>query len=145
MKKVLIFLLPVFLFSCEPYKFIYNSNLAVVDYGPYTSKGFFITESPSVSFEYTPIGSVSVVLQSGYEIKSQSKNKTNYGDWRNALYKDAIELLYKKCLEGGANGVVGLKYNYIPEVRKDDAYTKIESNGIISPSKIIVSGMAIKK
>ena len=140
MKRFLfISLLSVFFISCQPEKFVYKSDSSVIDYLDYSNKNFFITESPSVSFDYTPLGSVVVTLSSGYEIYSYTSKERRY-QWRYATYKNALELLYQKSLDIKANGIIGLKYNYIPEIVNDK-----DKNNPISPSKIILSGMAIRR
>ncbi|MCL1933522.1 MAG: hypothetical protein FWF53_06915 [Candidatus Azobacteroides sp.] len=139
MKKILIIAFTMFFISCSSGRFIYDSYSGVIDYSNYSTKGFFITESPSVSFEYTPIGSVIVEITSGYEIASSSKDKVIL-QWKYATYEDALQSLYKKAGDIKANGVIGLKYSYIPSI-SDKNYKK----KVISPSKIIITGMAIKR
>src|SRR5690606_19343858 len=69
MKKLLWMLSVAFFASCatnkmalpEPY-----TTVSIVDYKFYTERGFFITESNSVSFEYTPVSSIVVKSVPGF-------------------------------------------------------------------------------
>lgn len=72
MKNLFYILLAVLLFtSCSMYKSI--NETVVIDYSRYTSQGFFITESNSVSFDYKPIGSVVTVVKGTKKKKQANK------------------------------------------------------------------------
>lgn len=98
MKKVLLALTVVLLTSCYPHKFATYSIL--LDYTPYTTDGFFLTESNSVNFEYFPMGSINSVALSGY----MKNNKYRY-----AKPEDALQELVKKGTLIHANGVMNIK------------------------------------
>ena len=147
MKKTFFFtLISILISSCTTVKYSeYGDSL---DYSSYTSQGFFLTEAPSVSFNYEPIGSVIGVSISGYD-KNKSekesytkvlsdgsriynpdfgKNQTNY---ISANYEGALFQLVNESKKIGANGIIGLKFN-----------TSIIENGRL---EIRAYGMAIKK
>lgn len=165
MKKLLcVALLTVLLSSCAD-KILYSITAVSVDYSSYAERGFFITESNSVNFDYKPIGSIYVQTSSGYDstgIKQpkpkkdmygyqySTSTKIRYGDeirtvakiktgpWRSVGYVTAIDILYKKSIELGADGLINLNRTYVPA-----QYAK---NGtIIYPDKVIITGMAIKR
>jgi hypothetical protein len=119
----------------------YKRYHGAIDYSVYTARGFFITESNSVSFGYEPIGSVYAVVKSGWEVLNRTtkrntsddevygtstKVKINYGEYINADLNDAIEELYLGCIELEADGVINFSFS--------------EWDG-----EYVVSGMAIKR
>ena len=119
---------------------------SAVDYTKYSENGFFMTEANSVSFRYEPLGSITAIARSGYEVigSDDSSNfqddtygkpakKVKYGEYRSAYPEDALEELYNKALEMGANGVINLKFTYLSQ-----------TNSLI-PEGWMVTGMAIKK
>lgn len=141
MRKILFFIFAAFILSSCSSRIPYVKYHSVIDYSEYISRGFFITESNSVSFAYEPIGSVVAGVSSGWEILNSttetttsddnvygtsSKTKIKYGEYVGARLDDAIDLLYKKCIELGADGVINFSFS---------------SSG----SECVVSGMAIKK
>jgi hypothetical protein len=147
MKKVLLLLLSASIFnSCYVSRFEYNSYTSTIDYSEYTKAGFFITESNSVSFEYQPLGSITVVVKSGdikqkYQVVLDDGTTLGLRDddakWKEASSADALVLLHIKATQMNANGIINLKTSYIPE---------IEEGGIIKhPSSVVISGMAIRK
>lgn len=94
----------------------------VIDYSKYSDAGFFITESNSVSFDYKPIGSVTVVVANGYEVLSAdtvfykyntyptiAKINVKYGDYKILGTKDAMDLMRDEVIRMGGNGVINLK------------------------------------
>ena len=148
MKKLLLFLLIVFsLNSCMSLKTPYRANFSMISYKPFTEKGFYITESNSVSFGYESIGHISVAVSSGY-VKSEediekAQKQTAFidenfaGEEQDPFYnpgsifveatpEDALKLMQKKIIEQGGNGIINLKYSY-------------------NLGAIYLSGMAIKK
>lgn len=139
MKKVLLSLMFLAVMSsCSTVK--YKTYSSMVDFRPYMEKGFFITQSNSVSFDYEPIGCIQAVAVSGQDKnKSVDKQKKDYGDglltqgrFHEVSINDAIEELYNQCLKNNANGVLDLKMDII-----------VNQAGIVE--KAIVTGMAIKK
>ncbi len=58
-------------------KWAYTSYSASFDFTEFTNGGFFITESNSVSFDYDPIGSISGVGTSGYEVLRKEKQEAS--------------------------------------------------------------------
>lgn len=154
MKKLLLFLLIVFsLNSCITVKSPYKADVSMISYGDYIKKGFFITESNSVNFDYTPIGSVHVDVTSGY-VQSEkdiekAQRKSDFTDeyfagddkdpyynhgslYVESTYKDVLNLMYEKIIKEGGNGILNLKYRY--------SYDSVFGVGTIH-----LSGMAIKK
>lgn len=153
MKKFLFITSIVFLLSSCAVKYPYRQYSAVVDFTEYTNQGFFITESNSVSFDYDPIGSVSSVVKSGYEVLGQEMSakgnmkddvyyhentgKLKFGKYISANIEDALSELVNASKELGANGIINLEVNYI-------SATYDKYGDVASPSSYIVSGMAIK-
>lgn len=153
MKKTLLFLLITLLLSaCSSVKIPYNISAGKIDYSPLVKKGIFITESNSVSFDYAPIGSVFVSIESGFErIDSKSKVVANeiygntqeyksykYGNWKRATVEDALNELYNHVVDFKANGIINLKIESTSAV-----YDK--SGRMLKPNSIYITGMAIKK
>lgn len=118
-------------FGCSVTKFPYIQESGLLDYSKYSRKGFFMTESNSVSFDYTPIGSVTAKVNSGYEVMDVKtkeyiddavyssdpsiKSKVNYGKYIKATPDKAIEELYNRAVEHDANGIIGLSITPIME------------------------------
>lgn len=139
MKKILIILSIWFFASCATYSPVVN----FLDYSAYTQEGIFLTESNSVSFRYEPVGSISVLLYSGYAISRQSMKKENKpeddiyynspisSNYQNATIQEALRLTVEKAKSQGADAVINLKYQYI------QAFKNV-------PSGWYVSGMAVK-
>ena len=150
MKQLFTILSILFLASCSAPKIIHSTFVGYVDYSEYAEKGFFITESNSVSFEYVAIGSVYAEMNSGHKVLGYKEEivtsfgdnykvtETTIGDWIDVTVNDAIEALYGKVIGEGGDGIIGLKTGSIPA-----EYDK--SGKIISPRKIWASGMAIKR
>ncbi|MDD3194404.1 MAG: hypothetical protein PHU68_01210 [Paludibacter sp.] len=126
MKKVIYGLIVIVFWSCtSTNKISYQLNSLYVDYNEYHEKGFFVSESNSVSFDYQSIGSIIVQSREGFEIVgstlSAGFNKygsvseievPKYGKYKNASLKEAFDELYKIALEKGANGVINFKSEY---------------------------------
>lgn len=149
MKKFILFVFVavslIIFASCMP-KRAFTKVSSAVDYTKYSENGFFMTEANSVSFRYEPLGSITAIARSGYEVigSDDSSNfqddtygkpakKVKYGEYRSAYPEDALEELYNKALEMGANGVINLKFTYLSQ-----------TNSLI-PEGWMVTGMAIKK
>lgn len=150
MKKIiLLFFVSTLLASCAVHRKAYIKVSNSVDFSEYTRKGFFITESNSVNFEYDPLSSVSVLVESGYEVINKSEKSsfdniyrydtnTKYGKFINAKAEDALNELYEKSMEIGADGIINLKINFTP--------SRISSSGeVLSWDSYYISGMAIKR
>jgi len=145
MKQFLFFLTTILLMSCSV-KHIYTATSQVLDYEKYSKQGFFITESNSVSFDYTPIGSVVVRVFSGYanegtEYVKKFKSNGTYteipkirkGKWKDCDLNDAFAQLHKEAISKGANGVINLKYEFISSFTDN------------TPNRWIVTGQLIRK
>ena len=130
--------------SCAP-KLHYSTNVGYIDYSQFANEGIFLTESNSVNFEYTSIGSVSVAVLSG-NVDKQRPNKYNYKDlygkeqdekyseWVTASPEQAIKLAVEKAKEQGGNGIINIKV---------EPYTDISDK--VARSGFLLSGMVIKK
>lgn len=148
MKKLIIALISVcMLGSCTLpiVKTPYVNAVTIFDYSKYTEKGFFFTESNSVSFDYKPIGSVYAYGETGYNIIDRetktkkfdddvigtkwntTKDKLVFGDQLIVVDKaKLIDDVYNKAVEKGANAIMNLKI-------------------IETATSVAISGMAIKK
>jgi hypothetical protein len=121
--------------------------VSFVDYSYYNNNGMFLTESNSVNFSYEPVGSINVLLYSGYTVEKKSESSASKKDKGDDVYyspvpgaakfkgspiQEAIRLAVDRAKEGGANAIINLKLNYVSGYK----YT---------PPGWHVSGMAIKK
>ena len=98
--------------GCSIQKRVYVQESVIIDYSKYNNKGFFITESNSVNFEYKAIGSISAKVESGYGTVDSYKEKTmnddlypqemsvkvKYRDYIQATPEAALETLYATFL-----------------------------------------------
>ena len=144
MKKLFLLMAITILFlSCaSPAYFIRSKS---IDFSQYTAKGFFFTESNSVSFEYMPLGSISVFGRNGYELSSLKdevqdpdgalllNNYTNK-KWKTININDLIAHLYEEAIAMGADGVINLQQIYLPANEKQNVL-----------EGWLVTGMAIKR
>lgn len=133
MKKLLpLFALVLLITSCTttipPY-----SGYLFLDYSPLTSSGIFVSESNSVNFEYTPLGSILVTARGGGKIShyGSPSDASAIGKFNSIDFKDVAELLKYELLRNGANGIINLKIVYLP---KDNT----------QGSGYTITGMAIK-
>lgn len=147
MKKFLLFAFVALIFtSCM--KIPYTSTVTVIDYSYFSKKGFFITEAPSVSFDYESVGSIMVSVQSGHNViegeKKVSKSifggeietySSVMGKYRAATIDDALDLIYDESIKAGANGLINLKISPITVYQSGQTYV----------TGYIVNGMAIKR
>ena len=126
MKKYIIifpFMVVTFLFvSCGSLPKPYSSTY-ILDYSDFTKNGIFVTEAPTVNFDYTPMGSLVSKSEGGYV--NTTYKELSIGD----CFTDMI----KKIKSSGANGVIGLKIIF--DSFKDKPYRL---------SSIYVTGMVIK-
>jgi uncharacterized protein YbjQ (UPF0145 family) len=96
-------------------------------------RDFFLTESNSVSFDYRPIGSLSVSISSGlYDPAEESGRTSSYRKFRNATANDTVNALYEKARRYKADGIINLGFRYY---RKKNGQTV----------RISATGMAIKR
>ena len=149
MRKLLFIIFSVCLFisSCSV-KIPYRYSMDYIDYNTVSQKhGIFITEANSVGFEYEPVGSINLMERSGYEVKyiennysdgiyGAVKNKKKYGDWINASVDELLKLACQKALECGGNGIINLKFEYLPSVVVDKE---------VYPEGYRITGMIIKR
>lgn len=148
MKKLFLFVLTVFvLVSCSP-KYPRMQVASTVDYSEYMKNGFFITESNSVSFDYKPVGNVSVLLSDGWEVIKGEKEdgfytikdmgSVRYGMYFPANRAEALQHLVEKAKEMGADGVINLKFEYVMRL--------YDKNGVADGREYVrATGMAIKQ
>ncbi|MDR1984271.1 MAG: hypothetical protein LBQ28_05545 [Prevotellaceae bacterium] len=151
MKKILVvFVFTALFVACSTIMPRYSIISGTIDYSYFTKKGFFITESNSVSFEYTPVGSVFTTIYSG-ETNETGKRELVVKDdfypykiyitskkWKSADVDDALLEIYNQALNIGANGIINLKIQNITSSQQINGQS-------ISCDGITVSGMAIKK
>lgn len=150
MKKIIfIATLVSLLVSCGISKKAYIRESTFIDFSEYTRKGFFLTESNSVNFNYEPISSITALVESGYEVLNREGvtssdavygtfSTTRYGEYIRANAQDALDELYHSAIEMGADGIINLKIQFTP--------LRISSDGkVLSWESYYVSGMAIKR
>lgn len=132
-------------------KYPYVQESSILDYTAYTSKGFFITESNSVSFDYKAIGSVSAKVESGYIITGvkskavpnddiykgdgRTTSKVKYGGFKMANQNDALKEICDRAMEEGGNGIINL--NIEPIISTTQYGTGVTG--------YFITGMAIRK
>lgn len=157
-KLLLLFAAVTFLSSCSVKKSMYTTEASSVDYTPYTEKGFFITESNSVGFDYEPISSVVASTKSGYTDKKKKMAHSHHrlnskknikqgvsnediesGAFKIASSEDALNELYNQALSHRADGIINLKilFSIIPGIN--------EKGQLIDIEMYHASGMAIKR
>lgn len=153
MKKTLVFLFLCCLCSCvTTYKWPYIQESSIIDYSVYAKKGFFITESNSVNFDYSAIGSISAKVESGYEVlnmdavkvtgddiysrQPETKINVKYGKYIKATPEAAINELFNQAIQSKANGIIGLTIK--PITTTSQQYGNVVTG-------YFVTGMAIRK
>ena len=149
MKKTTLFLIAITLFSFESCTTINAyQNASFVDFSRYDK--FYMSQSPTADFKFIPLGIVSSITLAGDSkfVKEPAKDQ-NTGDIKKSSWynlpeeattnktpipssQDAIDLLFKKALEKGADGILNLKIEYV-------------SSTTVSGSGYSASGMAIKR
>ncbi|MDE5800948.1 MAG: hypothetical protein K2H74_08015 [Paramuribaculum sp.] len=129
LRSILSLVLGLLLFGCAP-KISYVESVRTIDYSKYSRAGIFLTESNSVSFTYEPIGSLNVLVLSGYGKTTTVTNKVNsndviYGDltYQESKTKttDYITATPEKALDAAmaelkklrADGIINLHIQYI--------------------------------
>ena len=146
MKKLLLISLgytTLLLGSCSIYRPVIN----YIDYSSFAQQGVFLTESNSVSFEYQPLGSLQVLLYSGFIPKNglKEKNKSRIkedgiyyqstaisSNFKDATLTEALDMAVEIAKGNGANGIINLRYEYFPRIKS-------------SPGGWQITGMVIKK
>lgn len=115
--------------SCKSYTVL---NYAL-DFSEANKQGVFVTQAPSVSFDYVPVGCVKTYIESGFDSRKGQQKKDFYGnesgslgEYHNANSEDALNELVQLTKDLGGNGIIGIIFEYLP-------------------NKVIASGMAIKK
>ena len=137
MKKIVLLLLAIpILFSCSV-KYPYKEYYSFFDYSEHIKKGFFITESNSVNFDYTPIGTVSFIMRSGYE-EIEKRDSSIYGEYKDIDVEKAITSIVNIAKMKNANGIINLKVEFVPAVFE-------KRKNVILGNGVIISGMAIKR
>lgn len=94
----------------------------ILDYSPLTSKGVFVTESNSVSFDYETVGSIYAVSKGGWISKSYVEPSMD------ALYNEVLQQLAAYS----ANGIVNLKLS-------------VKGSTVDKNKQYSLEGMAIRK
>ena len=157
MKKSLFILGCIFtLASCAVHKPEPYTQVFMLDYSILTKRGIFVTESNSVGFDYETIGSVYLDSHGGWLKKSSSEKSEkkkrvvtqddyflenegrpiNYGKYEYtdpSLY-DAMMTLGDFLKGMGANGIINLKIDVIPENAENP-----------DQNKLIITGMAVRR
>lgn len=125
MKKNLILIaLPILMSSCAMLPSP-SSYMGIIDYSPLIKNGIYVTESNSVNFKYTPIGSVISEDIAGYE----------NGQYVRPNIEDAFDKIKNKMKELDANGIINLK---ITNSTYYDGFYKMNL------PMLTISGMAIR-
>lgn len=101
-------------------------EIGVIDYSPLLESGIFVTESNSVSFDYTALGSIVAIEKGG---------------WKNGITKrpsteTVFDGIIKELENIGANGLINLNVTFSNEIT--------DYNRKIYVPTIVVKGMAIK-
>ena len=153
MKKTILMIVAIMamlLMSCAPTR-EFSFIAGALDYR--AIPGVFITESNSVSFDYEPIGSITVIEISGNTKKQKQKVKdiddiygkaekkrtgdyyytvTTTSNWREADLQSALNYAAEKVKELGGDGLINLK-------------TDIDLDENRNIDKAYVTGMVIKR
>ncbi|MBQ1798198.1 MAG: hypothetical protein IIZ89_02380 [Muribaculaceae bacterium] len=123
--------------------------IGCMDYQKIGHGKVFISEANSVSFEYTPIASITVIELSGHvsKTKKAKANKPNINegvgddiyyaskkdktDYREASYESALKRAVAACEDKGGDGIINLKYHREYDKERGERF--------------IVTGMIIKR
>ncbi len=155
MKKFSFFLclMMALLTSCLP---TFKNTVYFTDYRSVAKNGFFVTEANTVSFDYEPIGSMTLNQYNGVtaanEISVNKENgkekevtgyddvymdklpEKNYksekkkGNYKYATAESALEAFAEEAKSKGADGVIGLRIGF---VSLKDSRTGIEVSGML--------------
>ena len=105
----------------------------------------FLTDSNSVSFDYTPVRSINVLLYSGYikqnpEYRKENKavdtvydsSSSGRSKYQDATIQEALRIVVGQAKDKGADAVINLHYEYISAFKDQ-------------PARWYVSGVAVKR
>lgn len=131
MKKLALIIFSTIIFaSCSTTIPPYSSSM-FFDYSPLTGSGIFVSESNSVSFEYTALGSIIVTARGGGKINHYSSARSSE-DFESIDFNNVADFLKYELIRRKANGIINLKIIYHPKDGTQGAgYT--------------ITGMAIRK
>lgn len=148
MKKYLVLILLSVLFTGCSVKRPFMNMVYFTDYRPFLEKGFFISESDAVSFDYDAIGHTEIILTSGYEptfgLSPNEKPKVGLlekkvkGNYIHVTLEGAMNNFYEKAAAKGANGALKLHIEPITIESIKDGMPALEHIGYK------MSGMLIK-
>lgn len=149
MKKVLLAILCLASLSSCSVKIPYVQEAYFTDYRIFMEKGFFITESDAVSFDYDAVGSMAIEQRAGHELilkKGDNFDSTyssgllekKWGKYKNVSLEGAMDYFYSEAKKKGADGTIKFKVETIFEGRT--------SGGMVvnTPVGYTISGMLIK-
>lgn len=134
MKKLLVSALIILSTSSCSTTIAHYSGYLFLDYSPLTSSGIFVSESNTVNFEHTPLGSILVTARGGGKISHYGSlsDASAVSKFNSIDFTEVAEILKYELLRYGANGIINLKITYLPKDNMQGAgYT--------------ITGMAIKK
>lgn len=132
--------------SCAP-KF--SSKVYYTDYQRYLDAGFFVTESNTVPFDYSPVGSVVVRQKAGVmsdteilnqkvpekqgydEIYGELEKKRHSNSWKFPSDYTALDAVFNVAKEQNADGIINLKIT-MPEINNNNL---IELSGMLIKRK----------
>lgn len=147
MKYIYLLIAVVCLSSCGIKLPAPEARVFNLDYRYLDENGIFVTESPSVSFDYKAVSSIAVEVKGGYVTRDEAdriledNNDLYYYPTsnRNKVYvgpivRDAYDVLIEKMREIGANGIINIRIDQ-DRVMNGDVYV----------DRITISGMAIEK
>lgn len=116
--------------SCAP-KF--SSRVFYTDYQKYAAEGFFVTESNTVPFDYTPVGSVLIRQKAGVmseneimaqevrekrgydEIYGEYEKKRFSNSWKSPSDYTLLDAAQKVAMGQNADGIINLRV-YFPDI-----------------------------
>lgn len=127
MKKILFYIIIAFTISSCVTLPAPKSSVGIIDYTPLIKEGIFVTESNSVNFDYTAIGSIIATEKGGW---------TN-GSVKRPTADAALKNIIKELNRLGANGIINLMVTSSVEM-SEDMMTKV-----FIPV-VTIKGMAIK-
>ena len=99
----------------------------MLDYSEYSKNGFFITESNSVSFDYTPLATVVVTMQRRVDEEWVYVNGTMCRSENRPTAAKVLNKAVEEAKQLGANALINLKLEPL------------------NTTGIMLTGMAIKK
>lgn len=144
--KVLFFAICAFILTGCSSSIRYSESVDYVDYNEYLNEGIFITESNSVNFAHTPLGSISVEIIDGFkkgvrnskfkyaDMNGQQHNTEEFEYWSTGSYSHALRLAIEEVKKKGGNGLINLNISVSTQLI-DKEYRTVYS----------LTGMAINK